>query len=101
MESTWDRVPNVSKHGTVSRKSTEEEVEQLFSSCLSAQTGQMNQCLHVPTILFFFFLVCFSHSYANVPPRSCQIGEFMLARSVQSGTACVSRDHSEDADPEA
>lgn len=58
MESTSDRVPNVSKHGTVSRKSTEEEVEQLFSSCLSAQTGQMNQCLHVPTILFFLFFPC-------------------------------------------
>lgn len=59
MESTQDRVPNVSKHGTVSRKSTEEEVEQLFSSCLSAQTGRMNQCLRVPTILFIFSLFAF------------------------------------------
>lgn len=46
-------------------------------------------------------LVCFLYSHANVPPRSCQIGEFMLAGCVQSGTARPSSDHWEDAAPEA
>lgn len=101
MESTRDHVPNVSKHGAVSHKSTEEELGQLFSSCLSAQTGQMNQCLHIPTTLFSIPLVCFLYSQANVPPRSCQIGEFMLASSVQSGRACPSSGHWKDADPDA
>lgn len=101
MEPTGVCVLNVSKHGAVSHKSTEEELGQLFSSCLRAQTGQMNQCLHIPATLFFVPLVCFLYSHANVPPPSCQIGEFMLASSVQSGSARPSSDHWQDADPEA
>lgn len=50
---------------------------------------------------FFVPLVCFLYSHANVPPPSCQIGEFMLASSVQSGSARPSSDHWQDADPEA
>lgn len=46
-------------------------------------------------------LVCFLYSRANVPPQSCQIGEFMLSSAVQSGAACPGSDHREDADPEA
>lgn len=52
MESTQERAPNVSKHDTIRHKSTEEDLGQWFSSCLSAQTGQMSQCLHIPTTLF-------------------------------------------------
>lgn len=58
MESTRDHVPNMSKHGAVSYKSTEEQLGQFFSSSLSAQTGQMNQCLCIPTMLFFFSSPC-------------------------------------------
>lgn len=46
------------------------------------QTGQMNQRLQRPFFSpsFFVPLVCYSYSHANVPPPSCQIGEFTLAK---------------------